>query len=278
MSIESSSAVRPSNLQDSQLSSNQSLLTFSAHQRNTNFTFSSIEASPEIQMTVEEDENALRLSMARDLGSQVSHDVSKSPAPSPGVKQQNSLPAATQRRAILGSRYAESLLKYDLSRGHDQLINYFCIVGMEDADILHSIMTVKEMIHCNYQLNSYLHDDLVSNDGILTGDRAYFADPRNPRFHVPVFQPMVLSRVPSIDRTRLLFPVNLADFIYPDGVQVISASEVLKKKQSHIDKAKRNLPQSAWLDSIPFTGLDPQHQKDLGRHPSGIQRHFMLTN
>ena len=97
------------------------------------------------------------------------------------------MPAASMRRTILGSRYAEALLKHDLSRGHDQLINYFCIVGMEDADILHSIMTVKEMIYCNYQLNSFLYDDLVSNEGILTGDMAFFSDQRNPRFHLPIF-------------------------------------------------------------------------------------------
>jgi hypothetical protein len=35
--------------------------------------------------------------------------------------------------------------------------------------------------------------------------------------------PHILTRVPLIDRSKLLFPINLADFVYPDGIHVISA-------------------------------------------------------
>ena len=106
-------------------------------------------------------------------------------------------------------------------------MSYFCTLGMDDADIFHSIMTVKEMIHCGYGLNTWQHDDVINNSGVLTGDRP-FIDKGNdfgglPRFHVPKFQPHVLSRVPSIDRSKLLFPINIADFVYADGVQVLSA-------------------------------------------------------
>lgn len=152
-------------------------------------------------------------------------------------------------------------------------------MGMEDADIVHSVMTVKEMISCGYQLNGSLHDDLVSNEGVLTGDRSFFAEPQNPKFHVPIFQPKVLSRVPSVDRSKLLFPINLADFAFPDGVRVISATEVLRRKQSHIEKCKRPTPQGApWLDSLPIPALDPKYERDTGRQDSGIERHLMLTN
>lgn len=157
-------------------------------------------------------------------------------------------------------------------------MSYFCTIGMEDADIVHTIMTVKEMIHCDYQLNAFLHDELQSNQGILTGERSFFVDPHNPKFHVPIFQPQILSRVPSVDRSKLLFPINLADFVYPDGVQVMSATEVLKKKQSHLEKSRRLTPQNAWLDSLPIPALDPKYERDTGRQDSGIERHLMLTN
>jgi hypothetical protein len=44
---------------------------------------------------------------------------------------------------------------------------------MDDADIFHSIMTVKEMINCNYGLNDWQHDDIINNSGVLTGDRIF---------------------------------------------------------------------------------------------------------
>jgi len=43
--------------------------------------------------------------------------------------------------------------------------------------------------------------------------------------------PHVLTRVPLIDRSKLLFPINLADFVYPDGIHVISAQQLLTSKK-----------------------------------------------
>ena len=62
---------------------------------------------------------------------------------------------------------------------------------MEDADIFHSIMTVKEMIFCNYGLNEWQQDDVINNSGVLTGERPFVAQADGlgglPRFHVPKF-------------------------------------------------------------------------------------------
>lgn len=194
------------------------------------------------------------------------------------------MPAASLRKVVLGSRYAEALQKFDQARGHDQLVSYFCSIGMEDADIVHSIMTVKEMIHCDYGLNDFQHDDLVSNAGVLDGDRPFMSDKGAlPRLHVPKFQPQTLSRVPSVDRSKLLFPINLADFAFPDGVQVISAQQVLHLKQSH--QAKTSIPtpmspEAAWLDSLPIPAIHSNENKeiDASRQDSGIERHLVLTN
>jgi hypothetical protein len=117
-------------------------------------------------------------------------------------------------------------------RGQEQLVSYYCSVGMRESDIIHSLMTVKEMIYCGYQLNEYLFDDMVNNSKILTGEREFFeTDPQTgidtvPKWHVPVFQPFVIQQVPTIDRSSLLFPINMADFIYPKGVRILSAYEV----------------------------------------------------
>jgi len=73
----------------------------------------------------------------------------------------------------------------------------------------------------------------------------------------------------------------LADFAFPNGVQVISAQDVLHQKQSHIHKCSLPTPQSpeaAWLDSLPIPALEPHYERDAGRHDSGIERHLMLTN
>lgn len=89
---------------------------------------------------------------------------------------------------------------------------------MDDADIAHSIMTVKEMEYKGYGLNDKFNE--MSNHGILSGERPYISPPfknqlKNiPQFKVPKFQPAVLARVPTIERSKLLFPINLADFIY----------------------------------------------------------------
>ena len=40
---------------------------------------------------------------------------------------------------------------------------------MDDSDIAHSIMTVKEMEHANYGLNDHYYDEFLSNHGILSG-------------------------------------------------------------------------------------------------------------
>lgn len=38
---------------------------------------------------------------------------------------------------------------------HDgQIVSYFAIMGMEDSDIIHTVMAVKEMINAGYALNS----------------------------------------------------------------------------------------------------------------------------
>lgn len=70
---------------------------------------------------------------------------------------------------------------------------------MEDSDIAHTIMTVKEMIHSGYQLNGST-DHISNNSGVLTGNRPFFASENLPKFHVPKFQAKVLSRVPNVER------------------------------------------------------------------------------
>ena len=56
---------------------------------------------------------------------------------------------------VLGHDFADALQKFDNANNHDQLVQYFATIGMDDADIVHSIMTVKEMIKCGYCLNEY---------------------------------------------------------------------------------------------------------------------------
>ena len=113
------------------------------------------------------------------------------------------------------------------------------MIGMDDADIAHSIMTVKEMEHKGYGLNGKV--DVMSNDGILTGDRPFIQSPLKrelkniPQFKVPKFQPAVLSRVPTIERSKLLFPINLADFIYQDGIQIIGSNEMDHRMSSKLE-------------------------------------------
>lgn len=118
---------------------------------------------------------------------------------------------------------------------------------MDDADIVYTIMAVKEMIHYGYELNEAQFDDLIANGVILDGELPFDtkqktdsnpASMRNsnylsnnakysplseyPRFHVPKFQAKVLSRAPHINRSKLLFPINLAEFAFADGVSVKS--------------------------------------------------------
>ena len=91
---------------------------------------------------------------------------------------------------------------------------------MDDADIGHTIMSIKDMIYAGY----YLKEDqgIVINSGILSGNMPYINDQiksdcasvKLPKFRIPKFQPRVLTRVPSIERSKMMFPINLADFIF----------------------------------------------------------------
>ena len=55
---------------------------------------------------------------------------------------------------------------------------------MDDADIAHSIMTVKEMEYKRYGLNEKYNE--MSNHGILTGDRPYISPPfKNQLKNIP---------------------------------------------------------------------------------------------
>jgi len=48
-------------------------------------------------------------------------------------------------------------------------------VGMDDADIGHSIMTVKDMIYSGYDLKESSNGDII-NSGILRGEMPYIYD------------------------------------------------------------------------------------------------------
>jgi len=85
---------------------------------------------------------------------------------------------------------------------------------------------------------------------------------------VSKFQPRVLSRVPSIDRSKLLFPINIADFVYADGVQVMSAHQV------KVLKEENDQGMSPLLDSMP--ALCPFSH--LAAEDNKLQREIVLTN
>jgi hypothetical protein len=65
---------------------------------------------------------------------------------------------------------------------------------MDDADIGHSIMTIKDMIYCGYDLKENPNGEIV-NSGILTGQMPYIYDQNKhdissdalPKFRVPKF-------------------------------------------------------------------------------------------
>jgi hypothetical protein len=78
-------------------------------------------------------------------------------------------------------------------------------------------MTVKEMIYAQYQVNEY-------NSCILSGNISHFVNNKY-HFRVPLFQPAILQKVPSIDNGRILFPLNLPDFVYPEGIRVLTFYE-----------------------------------------------------
>lgn len=55
----------------------------------------------------------------------------------------------------------------------------------------------------------------------------------------------MLVRVPEVDRARMLFPINIADFLFKDGVQVISAYEVKKLREADVSTGPN-------LDDAPY--------------------------
>ena len=107
---------------------------------------------------------------------------------------------------------------------------------MHDKDILNTLMTVKEMIYCEYGLNCFQLDNLVNNSGILTANRPYFCQTGkkcckcDQTFQVPTFQPALISRLPSVNRCKFHLPVNFVDFVYPNGLRVLSKVEVNQRK------------------------------------------------
>lgn len=81
-------------------------------------------------------------------------------------------------------QYIEAVSKFDNLNHNDQLVQYFSIIGMDDPDILHSMMSIKEMIYMKYEINEHT-DDIANNSGILTGDRPYIKRGNLPKYHVP---------------------------------------------------------------------------------------------
>jgi len=75
------------------------------------------------------------------------------------------------KRILLDYQYIDAVTKFDNASHNDQIVQYFSIIGMNDPDILHSVMTIKEMIQGGYCLNG---DDL-DNSGVLTGNRPFIA-------------------------------------------------------------------------------------------------------
>lgn len=64
---------------------------------------------------------------------------------------------------------------------------------------------------------------------------------------MPVFQPKILSKVPEVDRAKLLFPINLADFLFKDGLRVMSAHEIYEKRAEN--KQGPNLKQYPYISN-----------------------------
>ena len=87
--------------------------------------------------------------------------------------------------------------QHDNANKNEQLISYWCQIGLDDSDSLHSLMAVKEMIYAGYGVNANYDCKQTTNSGILIGDREFIdseitADYKaKPRFHVPLFQPGV---------------------------------------------------------------------------------------
>lgn len=78
------------------------------------------------------------------------------------------------KKILLDYQYIEAISKFDNACMHEHIVQYFTILGMHDPDIVHSLMTIKEMIYSGYCLNDYHSDDILHNSGILKGERVYF--------------------------------------------------------------------------------------------------------
>ena len=60
-------------------------------------------------------------------------------------KKDSIFTAARKRKVLIDEEYLKSLHKFDSDRGNDLLISYFCTIGMDEDDILHNIMNIKEL-------------------------------------------------------------------------------------------------------------------------------------
>jgi ribosomal protein S8 len=54
------------------------------------------------------------------------------------------------KKILLDYQYIEAVCKFDNMNHNDQLVLYFSLIGMDDPDIVHSIMTIKEMVYSKY--------------------------------------------------------------------------------------------------------------------------------
>ena len=140
----------------------------------------------------------IRLSSAREDRKELRSSRKRDASGRNGERREKrtALNMAGTRHLIFDKEYCGQMTKLDVRGGlHDgQLVSYFTIMGMEDSDIVHTVMAVKEMLHAGYKLNDQQYDDLVSNAGILNGDVPYLRDDREqrpekilPKFRAPTF-------------------------------------------------------------------------------------------
>ena len=80
---------------------------------------------------------------------------------------QGNLAHTSLRNIVVDYDYVDLLKNMDKHNlDHGQLASYFCTIGMMDTDVIHTIMAVKEMIYCGYQIEKG-----INNSEILTGER-----------------------------------------------------------------------------------------------------------
>lgn len=53
---------------------------------------------------------------------------------------------------------------------------------MDEADIFHTIMVIKELEKFNCGLNQFQFDDMLANPDILNGERVYSSDGKKSTF------------------------------------------------------------------------------------------------